>query len=276
MIKKIVFALPNNATTLYRMHFYTKVNGEWAMYDVGKYLGSVSTNSIEFDNIIVKLGYYTGSSLSSLKTPFTSSYGSGITLSNNTSTLTVIFKNGLKVLSGFYYGFYSYAPTKVSIYDENDLMIYEGTNLEKMVYNSATYATLFYNTKELETMKVYPTNVVGTIESKDTTQITNIYKIESITTTQVQPENTDIRYLLSFDGRNTYKTYRDGLWVTIDTANNMNEGLTKEELESLTSDDFAKGITDNKTLDILVGMTTDNENVSPSISAVKVLYLRIV
>lgn len=280
MIKKIVFSTnPTSGGQTFRIQFTTKVNGEWDIYDIGNYIGTIGTTGVEFDKIIVEYSKSISAGLESLKNPFLFN-GSSFSIPNGVGALTITFKEGLRVLSGINHGFYSTnLPKKVSIYDENGVLLHEGSELKGIGVSSASYATEFYATPELELMKVYPTNVIGTIETNDNSQVSNIYQIENIVTTQVVPENTDIKYLLSFDGRNTYKTYKNGSWVDVDISiksNIMNQGMTKDEIEALTKNEFAMVITDNKTMDTLIGMTTGSEYSTPFISEVKVVYLRIV
>lgn len=276
MIKKIIFDFPNASVLIYRIQFYTKINGELTIYDIGKYIG-VAGYGIKFDKIDVTCDKFSGTALH-IRNPFEYN-GNYTTFSNGTGRMTITFKEGLKVLYGIYHGFVSTLPTKISIYDENDVLLHEGTEFEKMPASGSQNATQFYATPDLELIKVYPTDVIGTIETNDNTQISNIHEIENIIISQSTPENTDIKYLLSFDGRNTYKTYKDSSWSDVDISNKeniMSFGLSKDELESLTENDFSAAINDNKTMDMLIGMSTQNESVSPSISEVKVLYLRIV
>lgn len=280
MIKKMVFDIgtSGDSITLYRLQFYTKIDGEWKMYDIGKYIGTIGTNTIEFEKITVELTNYTDAEIHNLQYPFLYSSRS-FTLRIGTGPLVVTFKEGLKVLSGMYHGFYYAIPKSVSIYDENDALLFKGSGFTKMVMNGASYATHFYKTTELEVMRVYPTDVIGTIETNDNSHISNIYQIENINLSDITPDNTNIKYLLSFDGRNTYKTYKNNTWSTVDVSVNtniMNDGMTKTEVESLTSNEFNIALTDNKTLDVLIGMNTQNEYSTPSISEIKVLYLRIV
>lgn len=71
----------------------------------------------------------------------------------------------------------------------------------------------------------------------------------------------------------------DGSWVDVDitdTSNIMSLGLTKDEIEKLSTKELNLTLTENRTLDILIGMVTQDEYSSPSISEVKVSYLRIV
>ena len=283
MIKKIVLdfsSYTSSSSTIYKMQFYTKVDGEWVIYDVGNSI-SANASTAYFDNLSVE-STVRASITYQLRSAFD---GTGGTSGNfiagtGTRTVTITFPNGIRVLSGIYYSWNANfcRNVKIRIYDENDRVIYSDDS-PTLTSSSSASTVHFYKTTGLEVMKVYPINTIGTIETNDNTQITSIYQIEGITTEQNTPENTNIRYLLSFDGRNTYKTYKDNSWVDVDIStksNIMTQGLTKEEIESLTVTEFNEAMTENKTLDIIGGMTTQDEYSSPSISQVKVLYLKIV
>lgn len=289
MIKKIVFSCAAAASyadpKIFKIKFCTKIDGEWGIYDTGAITGAVQTiNATDFENIYVETtkkavnGNVLEYAFSSSKTA-SSSY---CTFGPGSGEITVTFKEPIRSLLGIYYSATSYFTNyvqQIRIYDENDSLIYEDLAPTLTANNSPSQELRFYETVGLEVMKVYPTNTVGTIETNDNTQISNIYQIESIVPTQAVPDNTDIRYLLSFDGRNTYKTYRDGSWVDVDitdTSNIMSLGLTKDEIEKLSTKELNLALTENRTLDILIGMVTQDEYSSPSISEVKVSYLRIV
>lgn len=285
MIKKIVFSFPTKIiANIYKIKFCTKIDGEWGIYDTGALTGAVQTiNATDFENIYVET---TKKAVNGNVLEYV--FSSSKTADNNYSQfsptigeITVTFKEPIRSLLGIYYSALSNFTdyVQIRVYDENDTLIYEDLTPELTANTSPSQELRLYETVGLEVMKVYPTNTVGTIETNDNTQISNIYQIESIVPTQTVPDNTDIRYLLSFDGRNTYKTYKDGSWDDVDitdTSNIMSLGLTKDEIEKLSTKELNLALTENRTLDILIGMVTQDEYNSPSISEVKVLYLRIV
>ena len=280
MIKKIVFiSKTKSAYSLYRMQFSTKIDGEWQIFDIGKSLSS-NVRSATFDNLIVECIRATTNTIA-VRDVFiqgaNANFGPSVTVGD---TITITFVQGIRVLEGIYYAANSAFcnNVKINIYDENDRIIY--TDDSPKLVSGTNYNNLYlYKTPGLEVMKVYPINTIGTIETNSSTQISNIYQIEGIETDQNTPEGTDIKYVLSFDGRNTYKTYKDGSWIDVDisdTTNIINQGLSKSEIEAITVTEFDNALTANKTLDILSAMVTQNEYVTPSISKIKVLYLRIV
>ena len=279
MIKKIVFISKTKSSyKLYRMQFSTKIDGEWQIFDIGKSL-SYNVRAATFDNLIVECSRATTSNIV-VRDVFIQGANANFAGGSIGDTITITFTQGIRVLEGIYYAANSTFcnNVKINIYDENDRIIY--TDDSPKLVSGTSYANLYlYKTPGLEVMKVYPINTIGTIETNSNSQISNIYQIEGIVVDQNTPEDTDIKYVLSFDGRNTYKTYKDGSWIDVDisdTTNIINQGLSKSEIEAITVTEFDNALTANKTLDILSAMVTQNEYVTPSISKIKVLYLRIV
>ena len=278
MIKKIVFTITTTSGfNLYRMQFSTKIDGEWQIFDVGDVV-DYSSRHATFTNLSAISVRPAGQSYihDALCSATSGKHSSG----SAGDTIIITFTQGIRVLEGIYCAANSTFcnNVKIDIYDENDRMIYTD-NSPKLVSGTSYNDLHLYKTPGLEVMKVYPINTIGTIETNNTTQISNIYQIEGIVVDQNTPEGTDIKYVLSFDGRNTYKTYKDGSWIDVDisdTTNIINQGLSKSEIEAITVTEFDNALTTNKTLDILSGMVTQNEYVTPSISKIKVLYLRIV
>lgn len=276
MIKKIVFTITTKSLyNLYKMQFITKIDGEWQIFDVGNAL-KYNASGATFDNLVVESANSINSTVT-IRDAFM--HGSNANFAGN-NTITITFTKGIRVLQGIYYAASSTfcSNVKIDIYDENDIIIYADDSPD--LKSGSSFNDLYlYKTPELEVMKVYPINTIGTIETNDNTQISNIYQIDSITVDQNTPDGTDIKYVLSFDDRNTHKTYKDGSWIDVDisnTSNIINQGLSKSELEALTATEFDNTLTSTKTLDVLSAMVTQNENVTPSISKIKVLYLRIV
>ena len=282
MIKKI--ELIHNSTAayaLYKMQFYTKVDGVWALFNPGA-TSSYTTTKAVFAKMTVtstrKSNYSNGLEyIFNGKGAGNSTY---FTTGKVGDKITITFNEPLKVLAGIYYvgkdTWTKYAQIK--IYDENNRTIHANLS-PTLVAGVHTSSASFYDTEELSLMRVYPTNTVGTIVTNDNTQIKDVYQVDSITVTQNTPADTDIKYLISFDGRKTYKTYKDGEWSDVDISNSSNiieQGLTKAELEALTSEQYTQVMTENRTVDVLTGMMTNSEYTTPSISQIKILYLKIV
>ena len=187
-------------------------------------------------------------------------------------------------MQGFYYYFTKNHPNILEIYDENDVLIYNNDEL-KLEYNAENYPTddkviqstnYFYATPELELIKTYPINKLGTLETNDISHISNAYSIDQILPEYVEPDGTKIRFALSFDNRNTYKVCNHGTWTEIDKDKIIEDGMTGTELSGLISSNYVLALTENKTVDILVGMITENPNNTPNITKITTDYLEIV
>jgi len=98
-------------------------------------------------------------------------------------------------------------------------------------------------------------------------------KINSCTIEQTMPEGTEIKYLFSNDNKNTWKVYRNGAWVTT-TLDNINiDGMTKEEVEALASDEW-DGIL-YETLDVAIMLSSTSISVSPEVDQITFDYDQI-
>ena len=266
-----------------RMQFVTKIDGEWAIFDVGAVLGYDEKNA-ELENLTVTSNSnWWAYSNENLSIPFCW-YTGHYTQVNNSDiadrlNVDITFKEGIQVLQGFYHCFVDNTPNVLEIYDENDVLIYcnKELKLEKHPSTSGIQSTnYFYATPELELMKTYPINKLGTLETNDISHISNAYSIDQILPEYSEPEDTKIRFALSFDNRNTYKVCNHGSWSEIDKDKIIEQGMTGTELGGLISKDYALALTENKTVDILVGMITENQNSTPNIIKITTDYLEIV
>jgi|GEM_PF-3593833 len=87
------------------------------------------------------------------------------------------------------------------------------------------------------------------------------------------------RYLLSFDGKNTWHTCKNGVWSVAKTgmaptaAEIKASGMTLEEINNLGKEDFAKLYADGKeiyTLDVAIYYASVDASVTPAISSIDV------
>ena len=288
MIKKMVMRWtfkPSSSCIWARMQFVTKVNGEWGIFDVGNLMG-YDEHGAEFENLLVKsqISHNTASA-DNISLPFRW-YIDYCSINNSYvvgKSIEITFKEGIQVLQGFYYYFAKGYPDIIDFYDENDVLIWhkEGLVFESPSSNVTSSGTItktnyFYATPEFELMKTYPINKLGTLETNDISRISNAYSIDQILPEYAEPDGTKIRFALSFDGRNTYKVCNHGSWSEIDKDKIIEDGMTGTELSGLISSNYALALTENKTVDILVGMITENPNSTPNIIKITTDYLEIV
>lgn len=196
--------------------------------------------------------------------------------------MTITLNQPIPAIKNIVYSYYtskinSYYINGIEIYDINDALVFS----DDTTWTSSTSSTIdtcYLATPALETTKVYPTNKVGTVETTDVCHITDIYSIDVINPTQSIITNTDVRYLLSFDGRQTYKSYdaTTGGWITVDTTNIMTQGMDYDTLYSLRSSEYLLAVDTNyRTLDIMVGLITTDETMSPCVNSIRVSYYKI-
>ncbi len=88
------------------------------------------------------------------------------------------------------------------------------------------------------------------------------------------------RYLLSFDGKNSWYTYKNGTWTLVKTgmaptsAELIASGMTLDEINSLNKKAFAKLYENGKeiyTLDMSIYFASPNTTITPSIKSINVI-----
>jgi len=101
-------------------------------------------------------------------------------------------------------------------------------------------------------------------------------QINSVTISQIQPEGTDIRYAFSRDNRETWEVF-DGEWKKISLSDIGILGMTKEQVESLTPEQWDPIIWDNEldVLDVCVYLFTQNQGASPVVDHIIFDYTKI-
>ena len=98
-------------------------------------------------------------------------------------------------------------------------------------------------------------------------------QINSCIIEQTTPTDTDVRYAFSNNNKGTWQVYKNNSWSTITLNNISTEGMTKEEVESLTSKEW-KGILKN-TLDVAICLLSENGSASPEVDQITFDYDRI-
>jgi hypothetical protein len=141
-------------------------------------------------------------------------------------------------------------------YGINELEVYPAT------FNSNNYPTT-------------PFYVTTKDNALDTATWTNLV---SLSISQSTSPDTDLRYLVSFDGRATWKYHAAG-WQTAETplkAGLLTNGMAKATIESITSPQWtsAGGLNSaaNATLDFALLLWTTNASATPAVSQITALY----
>ncbi len=126
------------------------------------------------------------------------------------------------------------------------------------------YQTLFYPI-------VNPYYVTtGATSQKDTSTWGTI---TGITTTQTTPANTNIKYLVSFDNKVTWKYWDGSSWQTSTLANIATNGMTKTTLEGISQSNWtaSNGFTPG-TLDFAASLSTTSTSVTPLLDNIQISY----
>ena len=117
------------------------------------------------------------------------------------------------------------------------------------------------------------------IKAKDqgiaTTLTNKITNVKEVLSTKIDCETepgTEIRIALSIDNNVTYKYFKNGSWATVIDKNLVKngEGMTPQEFENLTNDNFKLLIGNNESIDIdvLVTLYTNDESATPKIKKI--------
>ena len=286
MIKKIVITGKSGSSSDFRINrlgYTIPIDGVWTdKWIVGTNVTTSNTTTYVCDEFTATSSPETSYS-NGLSKLFTNSHDYvNYETPSREFTITIIFNQPIPAMKNIIHCYYTPNPNVsyvkgIKVYDQTDALIFSDDTKWTSRPNNTTEFN-YLATPDLETTKVYPTNKLGTVETTDACHITDVYSIDVINPTDIVSDNTDIRYLLSFDGRQTYKTYdtTSGSWITVNTTDIMTQGLTSSELLALRSSEYLLAVDTNyRTLDILVGLITTDEIRTPCIKSIKVSYYKI-
>ena len=124
-------------------------------------------------------------------------------------------------------------------------------------------------------IKIYDTNI-GYVETLDTNNFRNIpvNKFEKIKVLYAKPDNTILNCLISFDQKQTWKTFDGSTWITVSDTSGTNiivNCMGIETLNSLSKDELIQGGFTGS-LDFKCVMKTNNVNKTPSITKIYIEY----
>ena len=164
------------------------------------------------------------------------------------------------------------SPYAIEIEDEFGTIIYDKRDLNptKVIF-AKSY--LYLDVEEKSYITNSPQRVITTANSR----ISSIDLINAIKVDQTEPSNTQIRYALSFGGRNYVKFDKSTKqWINltnIDGNTILSEGMSKSDLEDLLSVDFykANGHQKGESIDVALAMMTTNEKITPKVTQFKIL-----
>ena len=151
----------------------------------------------------------------------------------------------------------------------------DNSTMSNYSWNQDELDSLFTELKFDKSKRIYDSNV-GLIETLDTNNFRNI-PINSIKTLKVlyeKPNNTILNCLISFDKKQTWKTFDGNSWIIVSDASGTNIIVNCMGIEMLNSLDKKKliqgGFIGN--LDFKCVMKTNDVNKTPSITKIYIEY----
>lgn len=123
---------------------------------------------------------------------------------------------------------------------------------------------------------IFPVDTYYYVRTTDANQVdlSNVETITAATITQTTPTNTDVRWLVSFDGRATWSVWDGDAWVehTGGLAGDWSAANTKAELED-GMDELP--VPQPETLDFAFALKTTDAGVSPSVDGLSLTYTEL-
>ena len=186
------------------------------------------------------------------------------------------FRNGIGFTSCSYDIEFSNGIIENKIYNSNGQSnIYSTEEVNAMNYNQETYDSQFDSINFNKSISIYDTKI-GYTETLDTNNFRNIpingvKKLKSLCT---NPLNTHLNCLISFDKKQTWKTFNGTKWITIVDISPENIILNGMEISGLNQLDKDKLIAGGfiGDLDFKITMKTNDENETPSVTKIYIEY----
>ena len=156
-------------------------------------------------------------------------------------------------------------------------VLYIKAVLKSNAIGATPYATPYIDNIQINLPKSYKTGGYYIHTNLNQFNTLDWSRINSVSITQDTPEGTDIRYAFSRDGRETWEVF-DGSWKKIPLANIGTLGMTKEQVESLTPEQWHPMVWDNNldTLDVCIYLYSGVIAATPSVDQIYFDYGKIV
>ena len=193
-----------------------------------------------------------------------SAYSTSYTQGFNTCYYDIEYENGM--IETKYY----VSDGSVCQYSAND--IYDN-RFDQKTYDSL-FDSLDFAGKNRAT-EIYDTEI-GYVETLDTNNFRNISKdsVEKLKVLYTKPVNTLISCLVSFNQKQTWKTFNGNNWIEISDTSANNMILNCMDIEVLNSLNKNKLLDGGFTgdLDFKIAMKTNDENKTPSVTKIYIEY----
>ena len=109
--------------------------------------------------------------------------------------------------------------------------------------------------------------------STNTAQVdtSNWSALHNITLDQSTPTGTSVKYLVSFDGRTTWKYWNGSVWLASSLAGLQSDGMERAALEGLDAAEWGTMIAGG-TMDFALDLATTNKSVGPKVFGITLDY----
>ena len=162
-------------------------------------------------------------------------------------------------------------------YKSNGIVnVYDNNSVVNEQYNQDYIDSLFTSVSEFSKSKQIYDSKIGYVETLDTNDFRNV-PINSIETLKVlysKPINTILNCVISFDKKQTWKTFNGTNWIEISDITPENMIVNCMEIEMLNSLDKKKLISGGFTgdLDFKIAIKTNNVNKTPLVTKIYIEY----
>ena len=151
----------------------------------------------------------------------------------------------------------------------------ENSTMNNFAWNQNTLDSLFSELQFDKSKQIYDSNI-GLVETLDTNNFRNVSKdsVEKLKVLYIKPVNTLISCLISFNRKQTWKTFNGNSWIEISDTSANNMILNCMDIEVLNSLNKNKLLDGGFTgdLDFKIAMKTNDKNKTPSVTKIYIEY----
>jgi len=160
------------------------------------------------------------------------------------------------------------------------------TDEDKVIYRDPSYYYKLYDPDTDTSEDIRPSDAVNPATSSDINFSVDdsgnkmaYVSTSGISTSFINGAERPERYLFSFDGKNSWLSYKDGVWSAVKTGSTPVEedfnqyGMTIEKVNSLTASDFDSLYENGKEVynfDVAVYFASIDSTISPSLKGIKI------
>jgi len=168
---------------------------------------------------------------------------------------------------------YYWSSTEYNPYNGYHLYFWSGDSYT--IQQDKPYGYTVRCIKDSDCPPPYPTSQSYYITTAVASQVdTSIWTgMTWVSITQTTPTDTSIKYLVSFDGRTTWKYWSGSVWTASSLANLQTEGMSKTVLETINESQWSStGGFVAGTLDFAIDLGTTNPANTPKLNGISINY----